>query len=170
MHQSFDKDLTLDELAAYFWATYPDAKREPYENLFKQAQEAAIDPEVGAGILKQIKSRLGALKLSELAYAHSQGRSSIEKVLEAVEQLHAPVESVEGPEGLNLDLDSLLDGAVRTPGLRWRLDFLNKSLGSLRSGDFGFLMKRPETGGTAFLASEVSYMLDQTESPIIWFD
>lgn len=31
-------------------------------------------------------------------------------------------------------------------------------------------MKRPETGGTAFLASEVSYMLDQTDSHIVFLN
>ena len=40
----------------------------------------------------------------------------------------------------------------------------------MRKGDFGFLMKRPETGGTAFLASEVSYMLDQTDGTIVWIN
>jgi hypothetical protein len=43
-------------------------------------------------------------------------------------------------------------------------------LGSLRQGDFGFVFARPETGKTTFLASEVTYMASQTQSPILWFN
>jgi replicative DNA helicase len=66
-------------------------------------------------------------------------------------------------------LKELYDTQVDTPGLRWRLKFLNQSLGSLRKGDFGFLFARPETGKTTFLASEVSHMATQTEGDILWF-
>lgn len=59
---------------------------------------------------------------------------------------------------------------IVTQGLRWRLPCLNKSLGSLRKGDFGFIFARPETGKTTFLASEATHMLEQTNRPIIWFN
>lgn len=163
-------DFSIDELSAYFFAKYPDAKKETYQELLKRASEAEISDEVGAGILQQIKQRQGALKLSEISYAVSQGRSSIEELQEAAKELDATEVVSDDLVGIDLDLELLLDSAIRVPGLRWRLDFLNKSLGSLRRGDFGFLMKRPETGGTAFLASEVSYMLDQTDEPIIWLN
>jgi KaiC/GvpD/RAD55 family RecA-like ATPase len=68
------------------------------------------------------------------------------------------------------DLDVLINEAYSEQGLRWRLDTLNKMLGSLRKGDFGFVFARPETGKTTFLASEISYMLDQTDGDIFWFN
>jgi len=171
LHESHpDTDLSFDELEAYFFAKYPDSKKEIYQELIKRASEAEIGDDVGVGILQQMKQRQAALKLSEEAYAFSQGRSSAEKLKELQQELDAPLEIEEEINGIDLDLDSLLDSAVRISGLRWRLDFLNKSLGSLRKGDFGFLMKRPETGGTAFLASEVSYMLDQTDGNIVWIN
>jgi replicative DNA helicase len=43
-------------------------------------------------------------------------------------------------------------------------------LGPLRIGDFGFLFARPESGKTTILASEVSFMANQTVRPIIWFN
>ena len=46
-------------------------------------------------------------------------------------------------------------------------------LGSIREGDFGFFFARPETGKTAMIASEVSYMLPQLtdkDGPIIWIN
>jgi replicative DNA helicase len=50
------------------------------------------------------------------------------------------------------------------------LNWLNKSLGSLRKGDFGFIFARPETGKTTFLASEMTHMVTQTEGDILWFN
>ena len=69
-----------------------------------------------------------------------------------------------------MDLDDLYNSQTGTPGLRWRLNWLNQSLGSLRKGDFGFIFARPETGKTTFLASEITHMINQTEGDIIWFN
>lgn len=69
-----------------------------------------------------------------------------------------------------MDLEGLLERTYADQGYRWRLDCLNKSLGSLRSGDFGFIFARPETGKTTFLASEITNFLSQTERPIVWFN
>lgn len=45
---------------------------------------------------------------------------------------------------------------------------MNRMLGSLRHGDFGFVFARPETGKTTFLASELTYMAEQATAPILW--
>ena len=63
----------------------------------------------------------------------------------------------------------LYNETIATPGLRWRLGSLNRMLGSLRKGDFGFIFARPETGKTTFLASEVTNFATQLEQPILWF-
>jgi replicative DNA helicase len=67
-------------------------------------------------------------------------------------------------------LEYLVNEAIAKPGLRWRLTTLNQSLGSLRKGNFGFIFARPETGKTTFLASEVSFMLTQTEGCVVWIN
>jgi hypothetical protein len=111
-----------------------------------------------------------ALKLSEEAYRVSAGLSSGEKLVDFFEQIKSGKVDHEYLEPEVNDLDVLLNTAFKEKGLRWRLDFLNKSLGSLRPGDFGFLFKRPESGGTAFCASEVGYMLPQTDRNVVWFN
>lgn len=40
------------------------------------------------------------------------------------------------------DLERLIEQNYAQQGMRWRLDCLNKSLGSLRPGDFGFIYAR----------------------------
>ena len=70
-------------------------------------------------------------------------------------------------------MEELLEATFRKPGLRWRLNTLNKMLGSIRGGDFGFIFARPETGKTTFLASETTFMAEQLSEdagPIIWFN
>lgn len=171
LHSSTDKDISLDELYAYFYVNYPDADHSKYDPLFESIADADISADTGDTILKQIKQRQALLKLSEDAYAVSQGRGSVESLRELLLQVDGgSAEPGEEESFVTDNLEALVEGAVKKPGLRWRLDFLNKSLGSLRTGDFGFIFARPETGKTTFLASEVSHMLPQTDKPIVWFN
>lgn len=164
-----DHDLDLNALQAYFFFKYPDAEKEIYLELFTTLAEVQLDPEVGVGLLKAIKRRQQALNLSQAALQFASGYGDIEHVINLSKELEEePEHEEEQDDGMNLD--AILDSAILTPGLRWRLDCLNKSLGSLRPGDFGFIFKRPESGGTAFCASEVGHMLWQAERPIIWFN
>jgi len=55
-------------------------------------------------------------------------------------------------------------------GYYWRLEDLNKSIGPVRKGDFIIVGKRPEVGGTSFLVSELSHMLEQQEGNAIIFN
>jgi len=96
------------------------------------------------------------------------------------ETLHSLLESLNAPEPaesdkdedafVSDDLDEILNTTYKSPGLRWRLTALNKALGSLRKGDFGFIFARPETGKTTFLASEVTYLATQCAGPVLWIN
>lgn len=112
-------------------------------------------------------------QISLAAYEVDQNKKKVE-VLEGLitefQSSHDKQEDKEDSEFITDDLSELLNLTVKAPGLRWRLDCLNESLGSLRQGDFGFVFARPETGKTTFLCSEVSYMLDQTDKDILWFN
>ena len=109
--------------------------------------------------------------ISVAAYDASQGRKSVTDVLKLASCL-GTTEKIE-PDYVTDDLESILNDTVKEPGLRWRLASLNRSLGSLRKGDFGFIFARPETGKTTFLASEVTFMAEQLkeeDGPILWFN
>ena len=74
------------------------------------------------------------------------------------------------------DIEEIYNEQEKHPGLRWRLPWLNRSLGSLRKGNFGFIFARPETGKTTFLSSEATYFAEQIQEqggeqgPIVWFN
>jgi KaiC/GvpD/RAD55 family RecA-like ATPase len=158
-------------LISSFWVKYPDADVTIYNSLFKTLQETPISADVGLDTLKQINRRKDALKLSEMAYKAAQGLASYDDLQKQYDKLAEDDSDSDLPlADVSLDLDTLLAASYSEQGLRWRLDCLNKSLGSLRDGDFGFIFARPETGKTTFLTSEITCMLTQATKPIIWFN
>ena len=174
LHEKFpDNDLTIDELSAYFWVKYPTADKTIYDGMLESLSELRISPEVGQGILLEIKTRSGALKLSEKAYKVAQGIETVQDLqsyyAEAFEKVDHTLQADSLTE-ITTNLEDIVEQSYQGTGLRWRLDCLNKSLGSLRVGDFGFIFARPETGKTTFLASEITEMLGGSEKPIIWFN
>jgi hypothetical protein len=176
MHDAYGKDLTLDDLTAYFSAKYPDAKTGTYEAIFAQLRESTLSEEIASDTISLLVKRKTLIKLSEAAFAASQGRKisdedPLQMVVRLASELTGPAQASSDEQVfVSSDLEELLDATSRTNGLRWRLDCLNKGLGSLRKGDFGFIFARPETGKTTFLASECSNFLSQTDRPIVWFN
>jgi replicative DNA helicase len=120
-------------------------------------------------ILNDIKNKQLAYDLAVVALEVNEGRSSPEKIFETLERFERKQET-ETVEFVTTDLEELYNGAIQKQGLRWRLKTLNRMLGSLRLGDFGFIFARPETGKTTFLASEVTFFATQVEGPILWFN
>jgi replicative DNA helicase len=171
LHERYDKDITMDELSAAFWAKYPDADKTIYGSMLKTLSELVISPEVGQGILEDIKRRQGALKLSEMSFRVAQGLQD-DTELQAMMASWGTVDHTRelGLQAITHDLEELIEHSYSDTGYRWRLDALNKSLGSLRSGDFGFIFARPETGKTTFLASEITYFLGTGDKPFVWFN
>ena|SRR3990167_7687772 len=58
-------------------------------------------------------------------------------------------------------VDEVISSAIRAGGLSWRLEDLNQSAGNITKGDLVVIGKRPETGGTSFLLSEMTHMVSQ---------
>ena len=170
LHTSSEGSFALGDLQAAFYAMYPEADKKLYEGLFQALQDAEITEDGGTYVLEQIIARKRALKLSDLAFQVAQGFKKHEDLVEAMKDDHQPQVDDLPLKEVSTDLDILLENVYAKPGLRWRLDGLNKALGSLRSGDFGFIFARPETGKTTFLASEVSRFLEQVQRPIVWFN
>ena len=173
LHEKHDVDFQLGDLISAFWAKYPDADKVIYERLFKTLSETQVTPDVGLDTLRQIKRRKQLLKLSETVFRNAQGLcddSELKHELDLVFN-EAPEEPGALPfQPVTTKLSELIDAVYSKPGLRWRLGCLNKSLGSLRKGDFGFIFARPETGKTTFLASEITHFLTQTDNPIVWIN
>jgi replicative DNA helicase len=179
LHTSSDKDLSVDEFILAFNTKYPDADRKMYGILLEQLQAAQIDQGVGEGILKRLKERVELSRLSDVAYKVASGSAHRDELLSLIDSYTNSSEETlkEFPiKRVSMKLGEMLDHIYKNHGYRWRLDCLNKSLGSLRPGDFGFIFARPETGKTTFLSSEITHFLTQSTDSgahngrICWFN
>ena len=114
-----------------------------------------------------------AYQVSICAIDVSEGRKDYSDLLLCLEDLNASEgvpASLKDDPFISSSLQEIYNGTITKHGLRWRLSALNRSLGSLRKGDFGFIFARPETGKTTFLTSEITNFAQQTEQPILWFN
>ena len=118
----------------------------------------------------KIQKRALAGDIARLALDVEEGSAKVSDLINKFSEFEHQEVEADVPEAVNMDLEDLYKAQTGTPGLRWRLKWLNQSLGSLRKGDFGFIFARPETGKTTFLASEMTHMVTQTEGDILWFN
>lgn len=121
-------------------------------------------------LLKQV-----SLLSYEIAEGRSEKQNELDELIVSLQSVNVTTEDAleTSTDFVTDDLQILIDDAVSTPGLRWRLNTMNQMLGSLRKGDFGFIFARPETGKTTFLASEITYMatqLKEEDGPILWIN
>lgn len=169
-----ETNISLDEFTSFFWARYPDANKDTYDALFGQMRDAEVSPEMGSAIIAAIERREGLVKLAEAAMKASQGDGTTDEIKQLVEALDKPqAQEIDDDTFITTDIESIVSEVVAKPGIRWALECLNKSLGSLRQGDFGFVFARPETGKTTFIAHTVGHALGQLPQgagPVVWFN
>lgn len=144
-------------------------------NTFKQVRDSEIRDDVLVDTFRIIRERKLASELALASLSVAEGRSDAASLTEFFSAFSGSDESTDNhsEDFVTDDLETLYNETWASSGLRWRLDSLNKRLGSLRKGDFGFIFARPETGKTTFLASEISYMASQLSpesGPILWFN
>lgn len=114
-------------------------------------------------------NHLVSTKSGLLSVEVSQGKKQFSELQAFWDTVNSETDSGKEQENyfVPTDLGALHDSLVSKTGLRWRLDTLNKCVGSLRAGNLVVVAARPETGKTTFLASEGSYMAAQCEKPYL---
>lgn len=163
---------TLEDVANLTFAQGIPDKDADYTRQVFHTLQAVNGTETVQALLERFKTNRVLADISLAAYEASEGRRGLPDVLDLVDKLKNP-EKVQEIEYVTSNIHELLAQTVYARGLRWRLMSLNRSLGSLRKGNFGFVFARPETGKTTFLASEVTHMasqLTEEDGPIIWFN
>lgn len=168
------EEPTVEDIANFvFAAGIPDAQ----ENFLREVLNtlAAVPVPASAQLaLQRFKQNRICEKLALASYNFSSGIGRLDDVLLLTDQLRTPEkETLDDSNFVTDDIEAILKETVLTPGLRWRLASLNRSLGSLRKGDFGFIFKRPESGGTTFIADQTAFMasqLKEDDGPILWFN
>jgi replicative DNA helicase len=158
------------ELAYHSSYLLEDSERNELSDLLDRILELELTEQNVYAYLNAHKQRCIAGEVAKLALDVEDGTAKVEELLNKFNELEHEDTETEEAKPVNMDLHEIYKSQIQTPGLRWRLDWLNKSLGSLRKGDFGFIFARPETGKTTFLASEMTHMVSQTDGDILWFN
>ena len=161
---TYQKDLTLEEFTTYVLTKHP---RDPFEGLLKILSQSDVSSSITMDSLGILRERELAYQLANICLDVNEGKRKSSDILDFVSKFDN--KKLDILEELIVNLDDLTE-EDESLGLRWRLNILNRSLGSLRKGDFGFIFARPETGKTTFLASEVSRFAEQTTGTILWFN
>lgn len=172
LHRTHKEQYSINDLKVVFFTNYPRADIDSYNRLFSQLEENEVDSTHLESYLKECSNRSKAFQLSRLALRVAEGESDISEMQTRYESIKVSEVQNEDWKSLIVDnnLSRLKEKLQTTNGLRWRLASLNRALGSLRKGNFGFIFARPETGKTTFLSSELTYMAEQTERPLLWFN
>ena len=166
------QNLHLLDLSNLFFANKPKDK-EYYEGVFETLESYEPNLTTVITLIVSLKRARLLRELSIKSYEVAEGKADFSKLTPLLEGLKENPEqtTLEDPdEFVTTSLSKIVDQVYQTPGLRWRLSSLNRYAGSLRPGNFGFVFARPEVGKTTFLASEVSFMLSQTDTYIHWYN
>lgn len=166
--ETYDRDITFDEFKIYTIQRYPHL-----QEVIHTIENIDIKDDFIQDTIDTIITRAVAREIALTAISVSEGRQSISELEEQIKLINDKPKVDSEDVFISDDLDTLYSETLQQVGLRWRLPELNKMLGSLRKGDFGFIFARIETGKTTFLASEISFMaeqLNEESGPILWIN
>lgn len=174
-YDSFKQDISsIEEFEAFYFLHYPAVNQKDataISTLLNRLKEIEVSPDVSEEIFIRHFEQVKATELSLLGLEVAEGKKDFSVLRDAAKKIEE-LRSLkpESDQFVSFDLSDLEKKALGESGLEWRLQTLNSCLGPLRKGDFGFIFKRPETGGTTLLASEISHFVGQTDRPILWFN
>jgi len=164
---------SVGELEAKYLTLYPvlkDGDRKVISELLATVDKTEVYTQSIVDYMQQHYSQSVASELSIVAIDVAEGRKKVADLTPIIDKLElSVVDEIEEIEWVTTDIDELIEEEELALGLRWRLNVLNQSLGPLRKGNFGQIFARLETGKTAMWISEVTYMAEQVEQPILIF-
>lgn len=173
-----DKDINWFEFATWFrlikYPIWKEEKLERFTLLFNQLENLQqIEHDQVKEIIETFISIDYSLRIVNVANKIIDGEPDVtlEEVEEILDEYHR-----ESKRSTNSSMCLVTDNMedlfynISEGGLEWRLEELNISIGPLRQSNFVLVSARPESGKTTLLASEASFMAQQSERPVLWFN
>lgn len=161
--------LSVDDLANLFFATQPK-NSVLYQEMLAHLKTIEVGTESVLVLAQSLKRAYTLRKLAESAYEASEGK---QEAVEAVKGLYEALSSTEKEveeeqEFYTTDIEAIAAAQVLEPGLSWRTKSMRQALGPIRKGNFGVVQARVETGKTAWVLSEGSYLMEQADGPTLF--
>lgn len=149
---------------------YSADKKQYFRSLFQRLSEAQ-KTEPDKAIVERFRAVEAATRIGDLAADVLQGHGDIALVDEVMgEWKRGRIRDDDSEHLKPPSISAILDKVARKGGINWRLKCLNDSLGPLHRGDLVVFGKRPESGGTSWLASELTFMAPQVPTRIVIFN
>lgn len=168
-----DEHIDLNKFVTWFQQIrHPELKQTEhaiYHLIFERLEDEAVDEddEYVKKVLNHFKKEAARERILELLESNELKVTDIKKELDEY-VLNTEVLEEDFTEN---DFTHIFVKKKRESGLRWRLDCLNKSIGPLIPGDFGYVAAYVDTGKSKFLISEAAYMAQQIqEGSVLWFN
>ena len=172
-----DSEIDWDKFNVFTGVSRRTGWKQEKVDAFRSIVERVRDPSAGkpdVAVIDYFNRVLAASKIQELASDVIGGTehdfSGITKIIEQSNKDVIGIDDVSSLFGPT-DLTSILEKRIRSGGLEWRLDCMNRAAGPLHEGDFVFLAARPEAGKTSWLCSELTHMvkfLDADKDAVIF--
>jgi replicative DNA helicase len=166
------ESFSVDDLDIMLSKAYPNQPKTLIEPILERLKNESANEALLSDYLEELRTRKAAHQIAIHALQVYETGKGIETLTDAFNNLQdglpSGTQDGEDDDFVSSDIAEILTELEQEPGLNWRLKTLNEMLGPLRRGDFGFLFARPETGKTTFLASEVTYMTEQTDRVVLW--
>lgn len=120
-------------------------------------------------LIEGLAKRDYAARIADVALRITDGDYSLsfEGIEALVDEYRRSVEGVGALERDTGDFNVERLASVAGPGLEWRMPELNLAAGPLRKGDLVIFGKRPDSGGTTFVAQEATYMAEQMPDDMV---
>jgi len=136
--------ITFEEYSLYVLTNAPFQK-DILQNLLDTLQKTQVENTFLIEILEQYRERSIAHQVALAAINVTNGKQSLAQVKSLLDEAPDDIEDVDDFPFVDDNLENLHENHVKKRGLRWRLKTLNRVLGSLRIGNFGFIFARPES-------------------------
>lgn len=163
-------NLSVTDLANIYQGKDKEYISGVLENIEKTQVTQASTRQLALGLARSSLLRSLAMQAYEASEGNEKSLQAVLEGFKSLSDIDKEKQKEEEFEFTSQDINQLLDTAVFNKGLSWRLGSLNKYLGPLRKGDFGFIFARPETGKTTWLANEETFFAEQLkeeEGPIL---
>ena len=170
--------ISKDELIGYIklhYSTYKDIQTiiDVIEAIYSMDISDSLSKDI---ITKLIEKDISNKIINKLLPVISENKFSILPTIEdELEEYRKYINHEEQKESpfLQADLkDIIKELVVQEGGLKWRLQCLQDSLGSLQGGILGHVFARPNTGKTSFLADQITGFARQLgqDECVIWYN
>ena len=162
----------------FFTVEHPTMKQEKvkiHKKIFQLVRDAKIDTTLIDSMLASFLARSYGTKVykegMEVAEGNVKDMTGIENIMAEYTSKMAKSKSLEECAA-DWNIGQIVNSTIGSGGLNWKMQILNQSLGPLRQADFIILGKRPDSGGTTFLAQEAGFMAQQLkdDEKVLWFN